>query len=157
MRKAIAVGVICLAACLAFAQAGKLQPLNVKTGLWETTQTVKLTGLPPQIAAAINPTVTYKSCVKPKDLSTNAWANEGSGLKCSSWNVLKSTGTDMEVQASGCEGGYGMTGGGHGNIHVQDSEHVTGSIDYTVTGNGLAVQGHGTHTSKWIGATCPAE
>lgn len=155
MRKAIVVGWICLAASLALAATENLQPLNVKTGLWETTQTVKLTGLPPQMAAAINPTVIYKSCIKQKDLNTNAWVNEKAGVKCSSWTVLKSTGTDMELEGNGCGLGNGMTASGHGNIHVQDSEHVTASIDYTVTGSGMAVQGHVSHTSKWIGATCP--
>jgi Protein of unknown function (DUF3617) len=157
MRKAIAVSGTCLAALLAFAATEKLQPLNAKTGLWQTTQTVKLTGLPPQMAGAINPTVTYKGCVKPEDLSTAAWATEGSRLKCSSWTVLKSTGTEMEVKADGCEMGYGMTARGHGNFNLQDSEHLTGSIDYTVTGNGQALQGHASYTSKWIGATCSTD
>jgi len=154
---AMAAVVISLAACLVLAQTAKIQPLNAKTGLWQTTQTVKLTGLPPQMAAAINPTVTYKGCVKPEDLSTGAWANEGSRLKCSSWTVLKSTGTDMEVKAAGCEMGYGMTASGQGNFHLQDSGHLTGSIDYTITGNAQALQGHASYTSKWIGATCSAE
>ena len=157
MRKAIALGVICLAASLAFAATEVLQPLNVKTGLWETTQTVKLTGLPPQMAAALNPTMTYKSCVKQKDLNTNAWVNEKAAVKCSSWTVLKSTGSDMELEGNGCGLGNGMTASGRGNIHVADSEHITAVIDYTVTGSGMAIQGHATHTSKWIGATCPAD
>ena len=157
MRKGTAAGVICFAVSLAGVATEKIQPLNAKTGLWQTTQTVKLTGLPPQMAAAINPTVTYKGCVKPEDLGTAAWANGGSRLKCSSWTVLKSTGTDMEVQGDGCELGYGMTASGHGSFHLQESEHLTGSIDYAVTGNGQALQGHASYTSKWIGAACSVE
>ena len=157
MRNAIVVGGTCLVALLAFAATEKLQPLNAKTGLWQTTLTVKYTGLPPQMAEGMKPAMTYKSCVKPndvKDLTSNPWM---SGLKCSSWSVLKSAGTDLEVQGNACDMGHGLIASGHGNLHLQDSEHLTEVIDYTLTGSGLAVQGHAISTSKWIGATCPAE
>lgn len=173
MRKAIAVGVICLAASLAvtatviFAQTQsrkpasvQLTPLNEKTGLWQTTETLKYTGLPPQIAAAVNPIPTFKSCLKPKDLSPSKWTTKEFGLKCSSLTVLKSTGTDLEAQGRGCDAGNGMTADGDGNFHVLDSEHVTGRIVVTFSGstpfgNG-PVHAHVHYTSKWIGATCPA-
>ena len=75
MRKAIAVAVICLAASLATA-AGDTHPLNVKTGLWQMTEIITWTGLPPQYAAMMKngQPRTYKSCVKEKDLSSNPWA-----------------------------------------------------------------------------------
>jgi hypothetical protein len=157
MRKAIALGVIGLAASLAFAATEKLQPLNVKTGLWQTTMTAKYTGLPPQMAAAVNPTMTYKGCIKPKDLSTNEWVT---GFKCSSWTVLKSTGTDMEAEGKACAVGNGMTADGHGKFHALDSEHLTGTIDADFTGftgNGSTVHLHADYTSNWLGATCPAD
>ena len=157
MRKAMAVAGICLAACLVFAATEKIQPLNAKTGLWQTTQTVKLTGLPPEVAAGVNPTMTYQSCFKPEDLSTSERVKEKAGLKCSSWNVLKSTASDIEAQASGCDMGHGLMAAGHGNIHLADSEHMTGSIDYTMTGLEQPVQDHASYTSKWIGTTCPAD
>ena len=188
MRKAIGVMVICLAASLAFAttlllaqsQSGKpaqdasathtkakvpsapIAPPNVNTGLWQTTVTAKYTGLPPQIAAAINPTMTSKGCVKPKDLTSDAWTNGLAGLKCSSVTVLKSTGTDMDVQGKGCNAGNGMTAEGHGKFHVLDSEHVTGTMDVTFSGS-TPFGGNGpvhmlaNYDSKWIGATCPAD
>jgi hypothetical protein len=82
MRKAIAVAAICLAASLATA-AGDVQPLNAKTGLWQMTQIMTWTGLPPQYAAAMRngQPMKYKSCVKEKDLSSNPFA-PGSGLEC---------------------------------------------------------------------------
>ena len=44
------------------AASAQLTPLNMKTGLWQTTMTGKYSGLPPQMAAAINPTPhAYKS------------------------------------------------------------------------------------------------
>ena len=158
MRKAIAAGAICLAAGLAFAQTGRLQPLKVKTGQWQMTQNLTWTGLPPQLAAALTNGVPvhYKSCVKQEDLLKNPWTN-GSGQKCS-WTVLHSDGTDMEVQGT-CSVGEGdrMSLQMHGKIHAVDSENGTGSVETTLTGNGMNAKGHADYVGKWIGATCSAD
>lgn len=180
MRKAIAVGVTCLAALgfaatvllaqsqsrkpttdAAKAASAQLTPLNMKTGLWQTTMTGKYSGLPPQMAAAINPHHSYKSCVKPEQLSKDQWAKGLSGYKCSSMTVLKSTGTDVDVQATGCDAGNGMTAEGHGKFHMVDSGHLIGSMDVTFSGNtpfgdSGSVHMHADYTSNWIGASCPA-
>ena len=157
MKKAIGVMMICLAASIAFAATGKLQPLKVKTGLWQMTQTVTWTGLPPQFAAALTNGVPahYKSCVKQSDLLKNPWS-DGSGQKCS-WTVLNSNGTDMEVQgtcSAAISGDISLQM--HGKIHAVDSENGTGSVDVTLSGNGMNAKGHADYTGKWIGATCPA-
>lgn len=167
MRKVIAVAAICLAASLAFAATAKIQPLKARTGLWQITRTLKWTlppQLPPQYAqyAALLQQQNgvpdkYKSCVKQKDLSSNPWS-EGASEKCT-WTVLKSTGTDMEIQGScdfGQDGGMPSTAEGTGKIHMVDSENGTASEDFTMTGNGLTAKSHASYTGKWIGATCPA-
>lgn len=157
MRKVMAVALISLGASLAFAAAGNIQPLKVKTGLWQMTQTVTWTGIPPQYAALLQNAAPaqYKSCVKPTDLIKNPWAN-GSGQRCT-WTVLNSNGTDMAVQGS-CQGkDEGGTMQMQGKIHVVDSEHGTGSTDVTLTWNGMTAKGHATYTGKWIAATCPAD
>jgi hypothetical protein len=158
MRRAIGVGLICLAASVALAATGKLQPLKVKTGLWQMTQTVTWTGLPPQYAAILTNSVPehYKSCVKQSDLLKNPWA-DGSGQKCS-WTVLSSNGTDMEVQGKcSAANNNDMSLQMHGKIHAVDSEDGTGSVDVTLSGNGMNAKGHGDYKGKWIGATCPAD
>jgi hypothetical protein len=156
MSKAIAAAVICLAVSLAFAATEPLQPLDVKTGLWQMTETVTWTGLPPQLATAMKngQPRNYKTCVKAKDLNMNPWA-DGSGEKCT-WTVLNSTGTDMEVRGSSCDMGrdYGMTAEAHGTIHILDSENGTGSFAVTLTGNGQTMNGHASYTGKWISASC---
>lgn len=174
MRKALPVAVICLAATFAFAAtlllaqtqsnkpaqdasaAKNMTPLNVNTGLWQMTQKVTWTGLPPQYASLLQNGVPhqYKSCVKPKDLSTNPWA-DGSGQKCS-WTTVSSSGSDMEVTGTMCDMGkdWGMTADVHGKIHIIDSQNGTGSFDVTLTGNGQTAHGHADYTGKWIGATC---
>jgi Protein of unknown function (DUF3617) len=159
MRKPLWVAVICLSASVALAATGTFQPLKVKTGVWQMTEIVTWTGLPPQMAAMMQSghTTKYKSCVTAKDLNTNPWAN-GSDEKCK-WTVLNSTGTEMEVQGTSCEAGkeYGMTTEVHGKIHVQDSENGTGTMEITLTGNGQTMHGKASYTGKWIGATCPAD
>ncbi len=159
MRKIVFVSVVCSVASLVLAAAGDIQPLKVKTGLWQMTETVKWTGLPPQMAAMMKsapPTRTYKSCVRAKDLSTNPWA-DGSGDKCT-WTVLNSNGSDMEVQGTSCDLGkdFGMKADVHGKIHAVDSENGTGSMEVTLTGNGQTMNGHASYTGKWIGESCPA-
>ena len=158
MRKAFAAALVCLLTALVFAATGDLKPLNVKTGLWQMTETVTWTGLPPQLASVMKngQPRNYKSCVKEKDLSTNPWA-EGSGEKCV-WSVLNSTGTDMEVRGTSCDLGkeYGMTADVHGKIHVLDHENGTGAFAVTLTGNGQTMKGNASYTGKWVSATCPA-
>jgi len=182
MRKTTVGWMVCLAALgfaatalLAQSQSGKpttdaakaasaqLTPLSMKTGVWQTTMTGKYSGLPPQMAAAINPTPhAYKSCVKPEQLSKDQWAKGLAGYKCSSMTVLKSTGTDVDVQATGCDVSNGMTAEGHGKFHMVDSGHLTGSMDVTFSGNtpfgdSGSVHMHADYTSNWIGASCPAD
>jgi len=158
MSKAIRVAAIGLAASLVFAATDSLRPLNVKTGLWQITETVTWTEMPQQYAAMMKNVrpLTYKSCVKPKNLNTNPWA-EGSGEKCN-WTAMKSNGTDMDVQGTSCRFGdqNPMLADVHGTIHVVDSENGTGTFAITMTGNGQTFKGHATYTGKWMSSTCPS-
>jgi hypothetical protein len=137
--------------------AGPLQPLDVKTGLWQMTKTVTWTDLPPQMAAMMRApqTTSYNSCVTAKDLNSNPWAN-GSGDNCT-WTVLTSTSTDMEVRGTGCEFGRNsrMTAEVQGTIHILNSESGTGSMTVTLSGNGQTMHGQASYTGKWVSASCP--
>lgn len=95
--------------------------------------------------------MTYTSCVKAKDLNSNPWAERDSHC---AWTVLKSNGTDMELQGTSCQMGNGMTADVHGAIHVSDPEHGTGTFDMTLTGNGQNMKGHASYSGKWLSATC---
>ena len=151
------VALISLGTIMAAAVAASLQPLKVKTGLWQMVETVTWTGLPPQMAAAMGNgrTHSYQSCVKPEDLSSNPWAN-GSHESCM-WTVLNSTGTDMEVRGTSCDMGRGVAAELHGKIHVLDSENGTAAFDLLVNANGQTMNGHASYVGKWIGSSCPAE
>lgn len=158
MRK-ITILLVCVVGAVDVAVPATLQPLNVRNGLWQMTETVAWTGVPPELQAALanGQTHSYQSCVKPEDLSTNPWA-EGSGEKCV-WTVITSTGTDMEVQGTGCNMGaqMGMTAEVHGKIHVVDKQDGTGSFDVTLSGNGQTLRGHASYTGKWIAPSCPTQ
>ena len=153
------LAVASLGAVVGSAMSASLHPLDVKTGAWQIAETVTWTGVPPQMRSAMpgGTTHNYQTCVTSKDLSTNPWA-EGSSASCT-WSVLSSTGTDMEVQGSGCELGkdFGMTANVHGKIHVLDPQNGTGSFDITLTGNGQTISGHASYTGKWVGSSCSEE
>lgn len=152
MRKPIAVAGICLAACFVMA-AGDARPLNVKTGLWQMTEVVTWTGLPPQYASMMKSgqPIKYKSCVKEKDLSSNPWTNERE--KCA-WTALKSSSTDMEIETKACQMGEFGTADIHGTIHASDTENGTGSLSIVMTMNGQTLKGHVDYTGKWLAADC---
>ena len=111
MKKTLVVGLIGLSAGPVFAAADKVQPLDAKPGLWQTTMTPKN-----------GATMTYKNCLKAEDLASGKWANN---FKCSTWRVLNCTGTDIEVEGRGCNMGHGMTADLHMKFHFPDSQHGT--------------------------------
>jgi hypothetical protein len=148
-----------LGASVVIAAAVQFQPLNVSTGLWQITQIMTWSALPPPMAAmlrAMPQKRTYQTCVTAQDLSSNPWA-EGSGDGCT-WTVLNSTGTDMAVQGTGCELGsdYGLTMQIQGQIHILDPQDGTGQMTMTLSGNGQSATGQASYSGKWIGASCPS-
>lgn len=184
MRKTLMVSAGCLLTTVLLAATGKIQPLNVKAGLWQTTTTstfgglaggiaslppgeqAKLAQMTPQQRAMVEAmmkkqygsgpqTTTFKHCVTEKDINNNApW---GTGTRCT-WNVLTSTGTDLEARGTSCDLGKtdGLNSSVDVKIHVTDSENIKASMQGSATGNGHSYTLNGTYTSKWIGATCPA-
>lgn len=159
MRKRVLAIAICSAASVVVAAAALFQPLNVKTGLWQMTEAINWTGLPPQLAAMMrssSQTITYTSCVTTENLKSNPWASK-SRDRCT-WTVLSSTSTDMEVQGTECDLGkdYEMTAEIHGKIHAVDPENGTGSMLVTLTGNGQTMHGVASYTGKWVNASCSA-
>jgi len=129
-----------------FVAAG-LDPLNIKTGLWQVTMTSKISTLP-------SPTTqTYQSCVKKEDLDKYPFTDPKD--KCD-WKVLSSTGSEME--ATGTCKPEGM-----GNVIfnmklvASDSENVKGTGQLTINGPAGNMSGTYSGTGKWIGAMCPSK
>lgn len=158
MKTSVAVGTALLAGYVASAVTQSVQPLEASTGLWQMSETVTWTGLPPAMAAmmASGKTHSYTSCVKPEDLRSNPW-QEGSQEKCT-WTVLTSTATDMDVKGTGCSVGVqGMTLDVRGRIHLSDPKNGTASFDISMAANGQGAQGHASYTGKWLSAACSGE
>lgn len=182
MRKILSATVICLLAGVVLLAAGKVQPLNVKTGLWQVATTTTMNGLPeipPDMQARLDQmtpeqrakmetmmksrfggtpqTASYKKCVTKEELESNPWNKPEE--KCD-WTVVNSTGSDMEVKTNSCTTGKNvgmMQTNVDLKIHVVDSENVQATMQLTSTGNnGTTMVGSGTYTGKWLGASCPA-
>jgi hypothetical protein len=158
-------------ATTALAQQGvKYQPMNVKTGLWETTVTYKMNGNLPvpqstlermtpeqraRMQARMNAnstgngrTETNTSCVTKQDLEKPI---DFSKKDCT-WTILESTSTRAKGNVS-CQT-EGTTISGNGEFEALDSEHIRGSEHMTsnIGGNKTAIEG--TFNSKWLGANC---
>lgn len=191
MRKMIVLGAVCLSATVLFAQTQKkkmdqapapsrglkMTPMNVKTGLWQSTSTITITGslgLPPELLAKMTPeqkaryaaamqaqasghssTHTNKGCLTQKDLTTDPFAQKDSSdehIQCHG-TLLSSTSTDIVLQES-CSGEASMTY--TMKIHAVDQEHAVGTGTGKATMGGHTMNSSVKFDSKWIGATCPA-
>jgi hypothetical protein len=149
----------------------KLHPLDIKTGLWETTRTYTMAGvlpIPADRLARLNPeqrarleermkahaaantqTVTDQTCITKKDLEDGDYAQN---KKECTQTILSSSST----QASGtlaCEM-EGIKFNGSLEVYAVDQEHFKGSAHSTATGNGNTRNVDIAFTSKWLGASC---
>lgn len=172
MRKLILLGAICLCAGLLLAASGAYKPLNVKTGLWETTWTSTVSGRPPipadmlekmtpeqraRFEAAMNKMVsqapksrTTRSCLTKEKLEKDPFS-EKKEESCTE-TVLNSTGSSMEIREA-CTHENMKT---DMTVHIEaaDSEHVKGTVKSNMSGGGNGMNVVGTFTSKWLGAAC---
>jgi Protein of unknown function (DUF3617) len=153
------------------AAAGTVQPLNVKTGLWETTMTTQITGMPPippevlnkmtperraKVEAAMKErasqgpqTHTGKRCVTQEELNKGPF---GDKMKSCTQTVLNSTGQKMEIHEV-CTAGDTKTDVTF-QIEALSSESVKGAGRVAVTRGGRTMNAETSLTAKWIGAAC---
>jgi hypothetical protein len=169
MRRIILLSMICLSAPVVFA-GEHIQPLNIKTGLWEATTTTKTTGLPPippEVLQRMTPeqrskfeesmkaragepqTRTKKHCVTQKELNKDPF---GENKESCTRTVLASTGRKMEVRQVCMNKGIKT----ETTIHVEalSSERVKGSGQVTISGEGRTMNGNIDFSAKWLGAVC---
>src|SRR5713101_3789233 len=167
MQKNTSLGLIFLWAPVLLA-SGDVQPLNIKTGLWQVTMTTTVSGrppIPPEALARMTPeqrakfeaamkarasqgprTRTYKSCVTKENLTKDPFSEKG---KSCTRTVLASTGSKMDVREVCVDqnGKWDMTI----RIEAADSEHVTGSGHGTAAGGNNSTKISMHVTAKWIG------
>jgi len=149
----------------------KIQPLNVKPGLWETTATYKTSGtppIPPETLAKLTPqqrarleermransagstnTATDQHCVTKEDVEK---ADFGQGKGQCTYTVQTSTSTQAKGKYS-CNV-EGMTVNGAVDIAAPDAEHITGSTQGSLSGGSRTMNVESTFTSKFLSASC---
>lgn len=150
----------------------KLQSLNIKPGLWESTRTMKRTGemgIPTEMLNRLTPeqrtrmeermkansgghtsTETEKHCVTREDLEKDR-LKIAEAKECTT-TVVNSTSTNVKGKIV-CETA-GMHATGMLELVAVDPEHVNGSYHSTVDGNDHTMNLEGTWTSKWLGSSC---
>jgi Protein of unknown function (DUF3617) len=146
MRKMIVLGVICFAAILLIA-ADNIQPLNVKTGLWQVTTTLNVQGMGgPQVQ-------NYKSCVKKENLNQYPFNDPDNDCK---YKIQSSTGTHMDVSGT-CMYPGPTKADFKIQLDVIDSEHAQGSGQLTLASPQGTMHGDYSGKGKWVAASCPEE
>ncbi len=151
-----------------------IQPLNVKLGLWQTTASMTMSGLPPipdSALAQMSPDqrakmeemmkkmsgqqTTSKSCVtKDKLEKSEGFRN---APKSCTYTIVSSTSSKLEMKMECTQNGQKMTG----NLRVEavDSENVKGTMQMNTSGSNTAggnnaMNVNSTFTGKWFGAAC---
>ncbi len=152
--------------------AAKLQAMNVKPGLWESTRTIKRTGqlpIPAEMLNRLTPeqrarmeermkansaahtsTTTEKHCLTKEELERDR-LTFAEAKECST-TILNSTSTTVKAKLV-CDQ-EGMHATGALELVAADPEHVTGSYHSTVNNDGHTMNVDGTWTAKWLGSSC---
>lgn len=174
MRTTI-LAVLILMSPLAALAADKLQPLDIKTGLWETTTTISTSGqmpiasellkkLPPERSARLEErmkarqsqgektnTTTHKRCLTKEDLAKDPFSNPD---KACTETLVSSTRSKAGMRVNCVHGDVKTTGSVL--IEALNSENVKGSGHMASTGGGgrNTFNSNTSFTSKWIGPSC---
>jgi hypothetical protein len=143
--------------------------LAVKTGTWETTMSMKTSGMtvPAEAMANMNeqqraqmaammknmggatPRVTtHKSCVTEKDLKEGAFRAQQEKDNNCTYKPVVTTGKRQEMTFE-CPGKRGVSSG-HMIVDATDSSNVKGEMH--IKAEGVTIDS--TFTSKWLGPTC---
>jgi hypothetical protein len=152
--------------------ADNAQSLNVKTGLWEVTTTVKTSEempIPAGLLEKLTPgqrarveermkarksepgeTTIEKQCLTRKHLDDGI--PFGRDRKSCARTVLTSTSSNVDMHVE-CLG-KGIKSSGILQIEALSSENVKGSMRLSTTGGDNATNSTSTFTAKWIGPFC---
>jgi hypothetical protein len=149
--------------------ADELTPLDVKTGLWESTVVSHMSGIPgmsddmlakmpPEQRARIEAAIkgasgprTFKSCVTPESIRKSMAFGDSSNSSCKR-TLIHSTATSAEYHIE-CTGKMNMVGDGHVEVVGQDSVKGETVMKSTV-GGGHPSTSNITFTAHWVGSDC---
>jgi hypothetical protein len=172
MRVRILASSLLLAVAVFSLAAQKLQPLHVKTGLWEVTTNMTRTGQLPisaDVLAKMSPEQrarieermkaqsenaqrarVRKSCITKEKLEKNDMFEERQSCKRT---VVTSTGSKMEVHAE-CDSPHGTKINVSTVAEALDSENIKGSMQMSASGGENTMNMNATFTAKWVGSAC---
>jgi hypothetical protein len=155
----------------AAAWAADYNPMDVKTGQWETTVTGQMTGvpaIPPEALARMTPEQRAKIAsamgglgAKPmvstncrtKEKLAQAWSTGQQSMKSCTTTLVTSTSSKQEVHVE-CDRGGAKTSGTI-KVEAVDSEHIRGSFQMTAAPQGdHQINMNYSFTEKWIGPAC---
>jgi NACalpha-BTF3-like transcription factor len=143
--------------------------LKVKTGLWETTTTMQMSGvsmpadalakMPPaqrtqmeqmmkQMGVGAPRVSTDRSCVTEKDLQEGAFRNAGEDMKQCKYTTVSATARHHEYTFQCAQDGH--TASGRMVIDAADSTHVQGSADIKSAAANMSMK----FSAQWLGASC---
>jgi hypothetical protein len=156
-----------LLGCIAFGQES-----NRKPGLWETSVTQQMPGMPgmeerlaqmppaqraqfeaimkSRMGPGAQPTVT-KSCETPETLKREMAYGQDGGKTCKITTV-SATGSKRVLQLN-CENAN-MKSEGTATIESPDSEHFTGTVQMHVNSQGRSMDVTQKISGKWLGSDC---
>jgi Protein of unknown function (DUF3617) len=146
MHKKVLLAAICFAATAVMAANG-VQPLNVKTGLWQVTMTMTIQGM------GAPRTHTYNTCVTKEKLGQYPFSDPDNHCQT---KVQSSTGSHMDVSGT-CLPSEGGKADFKMQLDALDSENVKGTGQLSLGGPQGAMHGDYSGKGKWISASCPAE
>jgi hypothetical protein len=153
--------------------ADKLQPLDVKLGLWEVTTTSSNAGempIPADVLAKLTPeqrarmeerikassagqtkTAVHKDCLTREKLEKSlAFGDEG--MKSCNHTIVSSSTNKLEVRLQCTE--KEVKANFVLQLEALNSEHVKGSVHGTASGNDHTMNTDSAFTARWIGGAC---
>ena len=151
MRKINLVGLMCLWP-IAATPADKFQPLNVKTGLWESSSTMIEEGEPAGKAVSSKHCITQEQ-VDNAQQALEPWARAGSkGRQGTTVTIVKSTSSELLIHLDAS--GSGVNGSGDVHIQVISPVEVTADSHSELTFMGKTVKMKSEIRDRWIGPNC---
>lgn len=172
MKKGMLCGLLLgVALAVAARAADKIQPLDVKLGLWEATIKIQSNGgmpISPALLARLTPeqrarieerlkaqsgasprTITYKTCLTKEKRDQERYGLDKQGC---TQTIITSTSTKLVGKTTCLEQGTKLAG--TLELEATSREHVKGTMHMTATGDNGAMKVDDTYDGKWVGASC---
>jgi len=171
MRTSVLVALLFLGCSWLWAADG-FKPLDVKLGLWETTNTFQTSGMPqvnipPDALARMTPeqrarveamtkgsgsarTTTQKSCMTREKMNKQEMFTDNK-MDCTK-TVVSSSSSKLEMRMQ-CTTDGAKTNGTF-RIEAVNSENVKGSMQMATTSGDRTMNMNSNFTAKWLGPDC---